>query len=546
MRTSQALLLAKTKFRIRRVRTVAGIVASGLLFGLIVAVLSIFRNLETGIQPYLDYGVNNRFLVEARNMQFSFSANADALIKRALEIYEENRANGVYSDDELAYEYPIEKYADGTKDIKTGTQAATAAIIEIASAQNNYSIADAEALASKTSALKLNRYSATLRPVLGSTITYIDNGSENLKSLISSNYEDIIASRFSIPFYAVDDNLYSLYVDENIKTNDSEIPVLIDAALAQSINQETVEFCFRDDIATAYIIDALEGEDGTTLPQGICTQDEDVVGRTEKLKFHIVGVFPNRAFSDSANSISGLIESIASSGLPEGVVIPLAQITDKQKALIEKFYSSEKDVNSYMYNKDTFIFEFATAREAENFLDNYNCVSAICESDKPFILSESSNSAILMSDIFAKLRIMIVVAVIIVIFLAVIVLISILNRIVSDSQKENAIYIAIGYSRTQIMQIYLIYTLIYASCVALLAIIIGIFLPIIIQASANVDISMSLNTIFHTPDTYSVNIGAPTIYVFFVITGIYVVSILCVVFTIFARINQNIIRQLRK
>ena len=109
MRIKHAFILAKTKFRIRRVRLFIGIITSGLLFGLTAALISMMFNLKNGIKPYLDYGINNKYLVEARNMQFSIMSNNDLLMKRALEIYEQNKKNGLYSDEEIIFEYPIEE-----------------------------------------------------------------------------------------------------------------------------------------------------------------------------------------------------------------------------------------------------------------------------------------------------------------------------------------------------------------------------------------------------------------------------------------------------
>ena len=50
MQIRYILLLARTKFRIRRARLMIGIVISGLLFGLTAAALTIIANLRIGLQ----------------------------------------------------------------------------------------------------------------------------------------------------------------------------------------------------------------------------------------------------------------------------------------------------------------------------------------------------------------------------------------------------------------------------------------------------------------------------------------------------------------
>lgn len=547
MRIKHAFILAKTKFRIRRVRLFIGIITSGLLFGLTAALISMMFNLKNGIKPYLDYGINNKYLVEARNMQFSIMSNNDLLMKRALEIYEQNKKNGLYSDEEIIFEYPIEKYTDGTSDIKMGTKASTAAIIEVAMTQNNYNLEDAEKLSEQAGAKDLNHYSATLHPSNGGALTSIStDGEEELKTIINSNLNDIILSRFSNPVLAIKDSLYSLYLDAGVNVDDSEIPVIIDETLWRKVGQKTIQFCYRDAKAVAYIRAALKGEENIVLPSETCMHPNNIEGYAKLITFRVVGVFPNRVFSDTHSNISDLIRSIASSGLPEGVIIPFERITDKQKELVKEFFTAEKDLNSYMYNKDSFIFEFNTANQAKEFLDNYNCDSVICQIDKPFILTESSNSAILVSDIFDKTKIIISFVLIVVTFLCAIILMTTIGRILSDSRTENAIFTAIGYTKGNILQIYLVYTLIYSFSVGVLTGIIGIAIPFLAQLIAGDKISSVMNGLFHTPSTYSMDIGSPTIFVPIVIAGIILVSTICATLVIVLKANHDTIKELRR
>lgn len=547
MNNKHALLLARTKFRIRRVRLFTGIIVSGLLFGLAIALISMTSNLKNGIKPYLDYGINNKYLVEAHNMQFSIMANSELLMKRALEIYEQNKSDGLYSEEEIIFEYPIEKYTNGTSDIKMGTKASTAAIIEVAKNQNNYNLEDAQELSEQVGAKSLYHYSATLHPSNGGVITSISvDGKEELNTIINSNIDDIVLSRFSNPVLAINDNLYSLYLDTDTSASDSAIPVIIDEALWQKTNRKTIQFCYRDAKATSYIERALKGEDGSTLPDEICTHPKNTEGHTKIITFQIIGTYPNRSFSDNHSSIVDLIQSIASSGLPEGVIIPFEKITEKQKELIEELFTAEKDVNSYMYNKDTFIFEFDTANQARQFIDDYNCNDVVCPTDKPFILTESSNSAILVSDIFDKIKIIVCSVLASVIIFNAIILMAMIGRILSDSRTENAIFAAIGYTKGNILHIYIIYAIVYSLIISGIACAIGIAVPALVQSMAGDKISSALNGLFHVPSTYSIDIGSPTIFIIIVLIGIIIISIICTTLVIMLRANRDTIKELRR
>ena len=543
MQIRYILLLARTKFRIRRARLMIGIVISGLLFGLTAAALTIIANLRIGLQTYLEYGVNNRYLVQATNMQFSYGANSKALIERALEIYERNKKDGVYSEEELAFEYPIEKYADGTTDLKYGTKASEEAASEIARTQNNYGLTDAQKIAEGAGVKAVNHYGASYRANNGGVFTSIlDNSKENFAPLVSSS-EDVLATDFSRANGIISDSLYELYLFDNVRTSESEIPVLVNENIYQSLNSETMELCYRDADSVAEIIRILEGDDGSALPREACGQTQS--GSVEKIKFHIVGVFPSFHYSDNTDSVSGLIKSIADSGLPGNVMIPITKLSEAQKILVEKYYSTEKDSAHYMYDKDFFIYEFETATMAKEFIKKYNCKSAICTSERPFVLSESSNNAILVADIFEKAQLIIGTVTIITVILSATILVSILGRIVADSRKENAIFLAIGYSKCDILQIYVTYTLIYALITAMIASIIGVVIPFIAQALIGERLSASLNSLFHTPISYAVNIGSPTIYVLVVAASVFLVSVICVVATVILKINRKTLRHLR-
>lgn len=543
MQINHILLLAGTKFRIRRTRLTSGIVVSGLLFGIAAAALTMFSNLRIGLQKYLDYGVNNRYLVQATNMQFSYGANSEALMERALEIYEQNKKDGVYSEEELVFEYPIEKYADGTVDLKYGTKASEEAASEIARTQNNYGLTDAERIVEDVDVKTINHYSASYRANDGGIFTSIlDNNKENFAPLVSSS-EDVLATDFGRANGTVSDSLYELYLFDDVRTSESEIPVLVSENIYSVLNSDTVELCYRDSNSVAEIIEILEGNDESVLPKEACGQLQS--GIAERVKFHVVGVFPSFSYSDNTDSVGGLIKSIADSGLPGKVMIPTAKLSEAQKTLVDKYYSTKKDSAHYMYDKDYFIYEFETATGAKEFIKKYNCKSAICPSERPFVLSESSNNAILVADIFEKIQLIVWVVISIIIVLSATILISILGRIVADSRKENAIFMAIGYTKSNILQIYLAYTLIYALVTAMIASTIGIVAPLIVQALAGERLSLSLNGLFHTPTSYAINIGIPTIYLLIVAISIFLISIICVITIIALKINRKALKYLR-
>ena len=213
---------------------------------------------------------------------------------------------------------------------------------------------------------------------------------------------------------------------------------------------------------------------------------------------------------------------------------------------LDNFYTDEKNILNYMFDKDWFIFEFATAEQAKQFWTDFGCRESICPANTPFSLNESSNNAVLMSDIFDKLRNAIVLALAAIIALSAIILMSILNRIVADSQKENAIFTAIGYTKGDLMKVYFVYTLLYALIVGVIACAIGIALPLVGQNLVGARISEALNGLFHTPSSYTINLGTPTIFVLYALGGIILISILCVIPVLALKINRKTLRRLRE
>ncbi|MBQ8156915.1 ABC transporter permease [Candidatus Saccharibacteria bacterium] len=547
MRIRHALLLAKTKFRIRRIRLSVGILVSGLLFGLAIAALSVFANLQSGLKPYLDYGINSRYLVTAQNMHFSYGANEERLQELALKYYNENKAKGLYSEEDLVFEYPIEKYANGETAVKINAKATDAAVIEIAKDQNNYDINDARGLAEKVGAKYLHHYSA-YRHLKGDgrLTSIISDEKENLRPFVVHDYYDDVAMAFGSPVYAIDDDLHRLYLKPDNYAANTEIPVLIDEKTWQDVHQDTIEFCYRDAEAIDYTTRALNGEDGFKLQNTACTHPDGQKGRTARIKFRVVGIYPTRSYGDSADNISDLVHNIAKSGLGGGVVVLLDQLTAEQKILLDTFFTDEKTLFDYQYNKDWFIFEFATPEQAKQFWTDFGCEEPICPADTPFSLDKSSNNAVLMSDIFDKLRDAIVLALAVIIMLSAIILMSILNRIVADSQKENAIFTAIGYTKGSLMKVYFVYTLIYALLVGVIACIIGVALPLVGQNLVGARISEALNGLFHTPSNYAIDLGAPTIFVAYMLGCIIAISIVCVVPVLALKINRKTLRRLRE
>lgn len=203
------------------------------------------------------------------------------------------------------------------------------------------------------------------------------------------------------------------------------------------------------------------------------------------VSFKVVGVSPTEQFPQnqqqvpSARSMSDLLNSMLSTfGI--GQTIPKAlydQIPDKTKY---------KDIFTYtpMYlfgnedNKQRYV-EFATAKDATKFIDEQSCTIQYDNTCKPlghpYQAFVSFSNSVALDDIQYKTREWLRYAMLAVIVLAAVIMWITIGRAIADGRHETAVFRAIGFKRSDIAAVYILYTVMLSALVAILAIFIGWF-----------------------------------------------------------------------
>ncbi len=106
IRVSDALILAGTKLRVRRIRTVVTLVISGLLFSLLVAALLTTRGALLSIRRFSGVGLGNRYIVQAQgDSAIAGLTSNKEIIARAQQLYTQQVASKKVAAQKLGIAY---------------------------------------------------------------------------------------------------------------------------------------------------------------------------------------------------------------------------------------------------------------------------------------------------------------------------------------------------------------------------------------------------------------------------------------------------------
>ena len=123
-------------------------------------------------------------------------------------------------------------------------------------------------------------------------------------------------------------------------------------------------------------------------------------------------------------------------------------------------------------NKGRFV-EFATAKDAQKFIDEQGCTNQMdgtCKpADRPYQLMLYFTNSAALEDIRAKTAEWLGYAMLGAIILAAAIMWIAVGRTIADGRRETAVFRAIGFNRADIMSVYALYTAILSALVAVLA-----------------------------------------------------------------------------
>jgi hypothetical protein len=350
----------------------------------------------------------------------------------------------------------------------------------------------------------------------------ITNGKESAKDITQSGGMSGFMAYFNY-LAMVDQDLAENFISRNYKLEKNEIPVIVNYKIAEQIlglksleksatDQEkydriqllrskvpkmSQDVCWRNLSSRLNYDDAISANKDAyskvkyNLPEQACgaptiktdersaeeRQAENaalkVWGKSDRLvdpvakiiRFKVVGLMPTRSETFFDENIENLIEKISSSTLDTGVsMVPRAMFNKNvDNALASEILSVRDDIAAAEFGTEYYIIEFNTADEMRKFIADNNCEKDYCGTEFSMSIQPFSNNAAVISDVKKIAENAIFWTILAVSAITILLIYSIVNRILSDSRQETAVFRAIGYSRFEISQIYISYIAIFTA-----------------------------------------------------------------------------------
>ena len=229
---------------------------------------------------------------------------------------------------------------------------------------------------------------------------------------------------------------------------------------------------------------------------------ENVTPQQAKLTYRVVGLLPDAAYGDDLKSnLAGALNA----NMPSRWIIPKQTFeAGAAKTYVPNILTTERRELSGGLS-DTTIYEFSDAEHARAFYhasmcnnqpkNKDLCVDGVSNFTQPF----GSNSLVI-EELQQQLTPILWYSLLGVIGVAAFILMLTISRTVADSRKESAIFRALGATRLDIAQIYIMYTLLLAGLIALFAITAGLIGAGVIDALYSADFSTAARYIIMPRD----------------------------------------------
>lgn len=229
---------------------------------------------------------------------------------------------------------------------------------------------------------------------------------------------------------------------------------------------------------------------------------ENVTPQQAKLTYRVVGLLPDAAYGDDLKSnLAGALNA----NMPSRWIIPKQTFeAGAAKTYVPNILTTERRELSGGLS-DTTIYEFSEAEHARAFYhasmcnnqpkNKDLCVDGVSNFTQPF----GSNSLVI-EELQQQLTPILWYSLLGVIGVAAFILMLTISRTVADSRKESAIFRALGATRLDIAQIYVMYTLLLAGLIALFAIVAGLIGAGVIDVLYSADFSTAAHYIIMPRD----------------------------------------------
>lgn len=271
----------------------------------------------------------------------------------------------------------------------------------------------------------------------------------------------------------------------------------------------------------------------------------------QAVKFQIVGLVPTGTNQSNATDLFGMIRALGRISIATPLVSQ--SYYDSHEAELSTVFAKPDVSLSYLGLDVRYIIEFADASTARSFINEQSCQprgslsSGCATAEHRFLLSADNNSSLTIEDIsrtFAQVltAVVLVLCVIAVVFVAMMIL-----RSITSDRKEIAIFRAIGFRQSHIIQIYLVYAIMLSVFASFGAIALSLLVGCTFNPWVSSELTSFLRATFLTLDTsITAQVFLPNVLDYLYITGIILaISLASALVSTLARARQNIIDGLR-
>jgi hypothetical protein len=215
-----------------------------------------------------------------------------------------------------------------------------------------------------------------------------------------------------------------------------------------------------------------------------------------KITFRVVGISPNGLSSGSFSGVDGLLTTIAGSTLEGQWVVPLQQFEAMPKYQeLAPLIAQPSVADQINYDADRRLVEFGSVADVKRFVEKAGCGMPYCDPGSVSATYFGSN-AVLIDDIRDKVMEVLRYVALVVTAIASLIMMGMIGRVIGDSRRETAVFRAIGATRNDIRLVYTAYTLMLASIVAVVSLLLGLLAALWIDAKLSGDFTVRAHLIY--------------------------------------------------
>lgn len=283
--------------------------------------------------------------------------------------------------------------------------------------------------------------------------------------------------------------------------------------------------------------------------------------KAELLTFQIVGVLPTG--QSGSGGLESLVSSIVGTTYGYGSIIPSGLLEKVPEALRHSQLLNQKSAvtadSMMMYGpmgpEAAYISSFPTVEQAKNFIATYSCDDGggflsggyYSECGKPFTVSTYGTSYLVVDDIGREARPFLLGILGALFGVATIIIWAMMGRVIADSRRETAVFRAIGAKRTDIIKVYLLYSLWVALRIAVFAGLLAGAIVLVIETLYSrraTDAAQLAYGVFNGDATFHF-FGTPSVLFWSILGGILAMALVAITPPLLRNIRRNPIRDMR-